>query len=150
MIKVYDNTDSAFDKLIESARLMTEKSYAPYSKFNVGAAVLLENGTIITGSNQENAAYGDCLCAERVAILYATANHPDVKPVAIAIAARTKEGFTKECVKPCGSCCQVMLEIESRYKSDLKIIMYGTDRSYIADSVKDLMPFNFGCEMLKP
>lgn len=150
MIKAYDNSDSAYNKLVEKARSMTEKSYAPYSNFYVGAAVLLEDGTIITGSNQENAAYSDCLCAERVALLYATANHPGVKPVAIAIAARTEGGFTKDCVKPCGSCCQVMLETETRYSSELIIIMYGADRSYIADTVKDLMPFNFGCEMLKP
>ena len=148
MILPYTGSKGEFDKLIQQAKSMTQNSDAPYSKFSVGAAVLLSDGTVITGANQENAAYGECVCAERVALLYAMANHPDAKPVAIAIAAKTNGSFTSECIKPCGSCRQVMLEAEHRYGSDIKIIMYGDKEIYIAESVKDLMPLSFGCGIL--
>ena len=148
MILPYTGSEKRYDELIKEAKSMTQKSYAPYSHFNVGAAVLLSDGTVVTGANQENAAYGECICAERVALLYATANHPDVRPEAIAIAAFANGRFTEECIKPCGSCRQVLLEAEHRYGSDIKIIMYGDKEIYIADSVKDMMPLSFGCGIL--
>lgn len=148
MIQSYTNTDAELDKLIRLAKEMTSNSYAPYSGFNVGAAVLLSDGTVVTGANQENAAYGECVCAERVALLYATANYKDTAPVAIAIAAFTNGCFTDESIKPCGSCRQVLLEAEHRYGSDIKILMYGEKETLMAESVKDLMPMSFGSGLL--
>lgn len=148
MILPYAGSAKEFDELIKTAKNMTKKSYAPYSEFHVGAAVLLSNGTVITGANQENAAYGECICAERIALLYATANHTDAKPIAIAIAASKDGVFTDECITPCGSCRQVLLEMEHRYGADIQIIMYGEKATYMAESVKDIMPLSFGCGIL--
>ena len=99
-------------KLINAAKHATEKSYAPYSNFKVGAALLLENGEIITGNNQENAAYPSGLCAERVATFYANSVYPNEKVVAIAIAAWSNGKFTDDVITPCGGCRQVLLETE--------------------------------------
>jgi len=110
-----------FQQLIELAKYQTEKSYAPYSKFNVGAAVLLENGEIVGGNNQENAAYPSGICAERVAMFYANAKYPDIQPIAIAIAAKNADGFLKMPISPCGGCRQALLESEIRYKGKIKI-----------------------------
>lgn len=143
MIEKCKNTPAKYLSLVEKAKQMTLKSYAPYSHFNVGAAVLLSNGETVTGANQENAAYGECICAERVALLYATANYPDAKPVAIAIAAQTNGSFTDKCVKPCGSCCQVMAEMQNRFGQNIEIVMYGESEVWIASSVQDLLPLTF-------
>lgn len=148
MITKFKQTPTEFTSLVERAKEMTKKSYAPYSHFNVGAAVLLSDGVIITGANQENAAYGDSICAERVALLYATANHPDVAPVAIAIAAHTNDKFTNECVTPCGSCCQVLAEMQKRFGSEIKIVMYGTKEVLVASHVQDLLPLQFNSSIL--
>ncbi len=149
MIRNYANIPEKYKSLVESAKKMTEKSYAPYSGFNVGAAVLLSDGTIITGANQENAAYGECICAERVAMLYATANNPDVKPIALAVAAYTNGSFTKNCVTPCGSCRQVLAEMEKRFNTNIEIVMYGADHVCIADSAADLLPMEFNDAQIK-
>ncbi len=149
MIHNYQDVPEKHQVLVDSAKSMTGKSYAPYSKFNVGAAVLLSDGTIVTGSNQENAAYGESVCAERVALLYATANHHDKKPVAIAIAAYSNGTFTKNCVTPCGSCRQVLAEMEKRFNCKIEIIMYGIQQVSIADSVMDLLPMRFADTQLK-
>jgi len=148
MIEKFKQTPAEYAQLVEQAKEMTLKSYAPYSRFNVGAAVLLSNGNIITGSNQENAAYGECICAERVALLYATANYPDAAPVAIAIAASTDGRFTEECVTPCGSCCQVLTEMQTRFGSDIKVIMYGTNEVFVASGAQDLLPLQFNNSIL--
>lgn len=148
MITKFKQTPTEFASLVERAKEMTKKSYAPYSHFQVGAAVLLSDGIIITGANQENAAYGDSICAERVALLYATANYPDVAPVAIAIAAYTNGRFTSECVTPCGSCCQVLSEMRKRFGSEIKIVMYGTEEVIVASQVQDLLPLQFNSSIL--
>ena len=140
--------DKKFQQLIELAKQQTEKSYAPYSKFNVGAVVLLENGEVIGGNNQENAAYPSGLCAERVAMFYANAQHPDTKPIAIAIAAKNADGFLKTPISPCGSCRQVLLETELRYGEKIKIYLYGTEKIYLINSIQDLLPFAFSQEQL--
>jgi len=140
--------EQKFQQLIESAKQQTEKSYAPYSQFNVGAAVLLENGEIVGGNNQENAAYPSGLCAERVAMFYANAQCPDTKPIAIAIAAKNADGFLKTPISPCGSCRQVLLESEMRYGEKIRIFLYGTEKIYLLNSVQDLLPFAFSQEQL--
>lgn len=136
-------------KLIDAAKHATEKSYAPYSNFKVGCALLLENGEIITGNNQENAAYPSGLCAERVATFYANSHYPNEKVVKIAIAAWSNGKFTKDVITPCGSCRQVLLETENRFNSSMRILMYAQDCVYIVNSIKDLLPLHFGDEKLK-
>lgn len=136
-------------KLIEAAKEATIKSYAPYSGFRVGAAVLLENGEIISGNNQENAAYPSGLCAERVAVFFANATYPDQKIEAIAVAAWHNGRFTDDVITPCGGCRQVLLETENRFNAPMKILMYGNEAVYVLKSAKDLLPLSFGDEMLK-
>lgn len=136
-------------KLIEAAKAATKNAYAPYSEFHVGAAVLLENGEIISGNNQENAAYPSGLCAERTVVFFTNANYPDQKIHTIAIAAFHQGKFTKDVITPCGSCRQVLLETENRFKSPIKILMYSENGVYMLNSVKDILPLSFGDEMLK-
>ena len=112
-------------RLMEAAIKATGQSYAPYSKFHVGAAALLEDGTIVTGSNQENAAYPSGLCAERVALFHAGHQYPDMPVVALAIAAATN-GRQVESISPCGACRQVLLEAEQRYGKPMKVLLCGT------------------------
>jgi len=141
--------DDKLQKLVAEAKKAAETAYAPYSKFNVGAAVLLENGEIIQGNNQENAAYPSGLCAERVAIFYANSKYPNTAIKSIAVTAFTKEGFIKEPIPPCGSCLQVMLESENRYNNDIQVILYGENKLTVADSINQFLPVNFNKEMLK-
>ncbi|MBF6597004.1 MAG: cytidine deaminase [Fermentimonas sp.] len=136
-------------KLIAAAKHATEKSYAPYSNFKVGAALLLANGEIITGNNQENAAYPSGLCAERVAIFYANSVYPEQKIEAIAIAAWANDTFTKDAITPCGGCRQVLLETENRFSSPMRILMYSEEGVYVVNSIKNLLPLSFGDEQLK-
>lgn len=150
-LRVYSIVEYTNDKkiLIEKAKNASLSAYAPYSEFQVGAAVLLANGTIITGSNQENAAYPSGLCAERTALFYANAQYPDVPVKAIAIAASTKGSFTKDVCSPCGSCRQVLVEVENRYNQPVEIIMYGEKHIYEVDSIRSLLPLSFGKENLE-
>lgn len=150
-IAVYliDECSDVEKKLINSAKSATENSYVPYSNFRVGAAVLLENGEIITGNNQENAAYPSGLCAERTATFYANATFPDQKIIAIAVAAWNNGKFTSEPITPCGGCRQVLLETENRFKSPMKILMFSENYVYVMDSIRDLLPLSFGDESLK-
>ncbi|WP_294081161.1 cytidine deaminase [Proteiniphilum sp. UBA5384] len=136
-------------KLIEAAKQSTKKAYAPYSGFKVGAAVLLENGEIISANNQENAAYPSGLCAERTAVFFANASHPDQCIMAIAVAAWHNGRFTDDVITPCGGCRQVLLETENRFNAPMKILMYGNESVYILESAKDLLPLSFGDGMLK-
>lgn len=136
-------------KLIEAAKKATEKAYAPYSGFSVGAALLLENGEIVSGNNQENAAYPSGLCAERTTVFYANANFPEEKVIAIAIAANHKGSFTEDVITPCGACRQVLLETENRFHTPMKVLMYSEKGVYVMESIRDLLPLSFGDEMLK-
>lgn len=145
-ITVYSYEECTEDEknLIDAAKHATSNAYAPYSKFNVGAALLLENGKIITGNNQENAAYPSGLCAERTAVFYANAQYPDQKIVAMAVAAHYNGSFTPDIISPCGSCRQVLLEVESRFNSPVKILLYNKHNEiYVADSMSSLMPLSF-------
>lgn len=141
--------DKTHQKLIQKAKEAAEKAYAPYSKFNVGAAVLLENDEIIQGNNQENAAYPSGLCAERVAIFYANSKYPNIPIKAIAITAITENGFITEPIAPCGSCLQVMLESENRSGKSIEVLLYGLNKITIAESIVQFLPINFNKEMLK-
>ncbi|PLX01204.1 MAG: cytidine deaminase, partial [Marinilabiliales bacterium] len=142
----YDNQkelDADDIKLIERAREAAKRAYAPYSKFSVGAALLLENGKIIEGNNQENAAYPSGLCAERVAMFYANSRYPETPIVAMAITAHSKGGFIKEPVPPCGSCRQVLMETENRFNSPIRVILAGSKKIAVLENVKSLLPLNF-------
>jgi len=141
--------DKKHQELIQKAKEASETAYAPYSKFKVGAAVLLENGEIIQGNNQENAAYPSGLCAERVAIFYANSKYPNIAIQAVAITAITGKGFIKDPIPPCGSCLQVMLESEKRSDNSIRVLLYGEHKITVADSIKQFLPVNFNKEMLK-
>lgn len=146
----YDECTEIEKNLIAAAKLATSNAYAPYSNFHVGAALLLENGKIITGNNQENAAYPSGLCAERTAVFYANAQYPDQKIETIAIAAHYNGDFTDDLISPCGSCRQVLLEVESRYNSPVKIMMYNKKGEvYVAESMSSLMPLSFDKKALE-
>lgn len=144
----YDELSEEYKKLIELAKENSRNAYAPYSQFNVGAVVLLENGVTVNGNNQENSAYPSSLCAERVAMYAANANYPNISPKAIAIAANTKGEFLKSPITPCGSCRQVLLESEVRYNKPIEVILYGSEHIYIISNVKDLLPLCFEKESL--
>lgn len=135
--------------LIDEAKRQTQQAYAAYSKFHVGAALLLENGEIVTGNNQENSAYPSGLCAERTAVFYANSRYPESAVKMIAIAAYTNGEFLPEPVTPCGACRQVLLETENRYNRDMKIILFGTEKTYVLENVKQLLPLSFGKESLR-
>lgn len=130
--------------LLQAATRSAAKAYAPYSLFNVGAAILLSDGQIITGNNQENVAYPSGLCAERVALFYASANFPDVPVEAIAITATTEAFELTTAVTPCGSCRQVMAEIEKKQKRNIRVIMPGdNDTILVTENCRQLLPLMF-------
>lgn len=130
--------------LVDKARQATHRSYAPYSHFSVGAAILLSDGTIVTGANQENAAFPSSTCAERSACYYAGANYPDAKFEKIAIAARGTDGNElQQPIPPCGACRQALLEYEKLAGHPVEVILTGTDEIYILPSVASLLPLSF-------
>lgn len=130
--------------LVEAAIEATKRSYSPYSHFSVGAALLLENGKTVIGCNQENAAFPAGLCAERTAIFAAGAQYPDVPVTMLAIAARNSKGeLTDEPISPCGTCRQVMIETETRFKHPIRILLYGKKCIYVLEGIKQLMPLSF-------
>jgi len=143
--KVEEQELTPADKsLLDAARKATYRSYSPYSGFSVGAAVLLDDGTIVEGSNQENSSYPQGICAERTAIFYAGSRYPDKKILALCIAARGTDGsFTTLPVTPCGGCRQALLESEYRQKSPIKVLLYGLDEIYIISSAQQLLPLAF-------
>lgn len=139
-------------QLVDAAKHATRSSYVPYSRFHVGAAICMADGTIVSGSNQENAAYPSGTCAERTAAFYASASHPGMAMKKIAIAAWTKlhkpdglpweEYFQAMPISPCGACRQALLEYETAY-GEIEVILYGREKIYIFPSVASLLPFCF-------
>ena len=130
--------------LVHKARDASNHAYAPYSKFQVGAAVLLDDGAIVTGTNQENAAYPSGMCAERVALYSAVAQHPDTMVTKIAVVARRKGGKELLPATSCGQCRQVMLEFELRQAKAVEIIMQNQEHKWVkAPSAESLLPFSF-------
>ena len=124
-------------------------AYAAYSHYQVGAAVLLSNGLIVEGSNQENAVYPLGLCAERVAIFSACTQYPNEKIIALAVATEKKMGLGELPAFPCGSCRQVMVEQEYRFNISIPIYIIDSDpKVYLASSVKDILPFAFNQSFL--
>lgn len=146
---LYEELTDSDKRLIEAAIEATKRSYAPYSHFHVGAAAMLDDGTIVTGSNQENAAYPSGLCAERTALFHAGSEYPDKAVTTLAIAASNCDGLTEQPVTPCGACRQVMLEAEQRYHRPIRMLMYGTAYIYETRGTKDLLPLSFGIESME-
>lgn len=144
-IRVYDyNELAAEDKnLIDLAKQATSRSYSPYSQFSVGAALLLANGEIITGSNQENVAFPSTLCAERTASFYASSRYPGVRFVKLAIAAWHDGNFLPNPISPCGGCRQVLSEYEKNGGQPIQVMLYGTEGIYFFNSIRDLLPLCF-------
>ena len=136
--------DEADRQLIDVAVESTNHSYAPHSHFHVGAAVRLANGVILPGCNQENAAFPAGICAERAAIFAAGAQYPDQPVIALAITARNTKGeLIDEPASPCGPCRQVLIETETRFKHPVRILLYGRKRTFVINSIKELMPLSF-------
>ena len=145
-IKVYTYHELSAEeqKLTESALEATHRSYAPYSNFHVGAAVLLENDVIVTGTNQENVAYPSGLCAERTALFYANSQYPDVAIKALAIVGCSQhEGTNHTPISPCGACRQVMIETEKRFGKPIKLLLCGAEEVYVCESASSLLPLSF-------
>lgn len=137
-------------EIVDAARAATANSYAVYSHFNVGAAVRLSDGTIVCGTNQENAAYPSGLCAERTTLFWANSQYPTLAVEAIAIAARTEQGELDRPIPPCGACRQVILETEKRFDKAMRIILYGAKECYIIeDGIKALLPLSFDAGFLE-
>jgi len=136
--------------LIKNAKSSFKNAYAPYSGFLVGASILLENGDVINGSNQENVAYPSGLCAERVALFYAGSKYSEITIKTIAISALSKTFEINNVVSPCGACRQVMAEYQQKQNSEIRILLHSpNDDVLIANSVEDLLPFMFTSPLLK-
>lgn len=131
-------------KLVDAALEATQRSYAPYSHFYVGAAVMLDNGVIVTGNNQENVAFPSGLCAERTALFYANAQYPEVPVKALAIVARDSSGkVTKVPISPCGACRQVILETENRFGKPMQVLLAGAEEVIVVKHASSLLPLAF-------
>jgi len=130
--------------LMNQAIEIRKKAYAPYSRFRVGCAILLDNGKIVLGSNQENAAYPSGLCAERVAIFQAGAIYPEAKIIKMAISATSDEKPVLAPIPPCGACRQSIAEYEFKQETPIEIYFMGeSGEVYKSDSLKNLLPFLF-------
>ena len=135
---------SAVFCLMQKAIEARENAYSPYSKFKVGAAILLENGEVVVGNNQENAAYPSGLCAERVAIFQAGSIYPNVKIKTIAITATSENYVVNTPIPPCGACRQSISEYETKQASPIEIYFMGAKGAImLSDSISDLLPFSF-------
>ncbi len=132
---------------MDVALAAAEKAYAPYSGFHVGAAVELVDGTLVPGSNQENAAYPSGLCAERTALFTAGAQYPDVAVRALYVVAM-KDGVVQDKISPCGGCRQVILEVEHRYERPVRIYLCGRTEYCRVESAEALLPLSFGSKDL--
>lgn len=135
--------------LMQQAVEARKKAYAPYSKFNVGAAILLDDGTVVVGNNQENAAYPSGMCAERVAIWRAGSEFPKMKVKKIAITAASSDMEVNKPVGPCGACRQALYEYEFNQKEPIEIIFMGETGDIVkVFSLKSLLPFSFDSSYL--
>lgn len=143
-IQVYAYSELVGDdkKLVDLAKEATRSSYAPYSHFCVGAAIMLQNGIVIKGANQENAAFAG-ICAERSACYNAGANYPGVPITAIAIAAFSNGDFTEEPCAPCGVCRQALVEFEKNAGKPMRVLLVGRDKVFAVGSIAELLPLCF-------
>ena len=144
VFETIEELPTEIQSLMEQAVGVRKNAYAPYSKFRVGAAILLDNGKVVLGSNQENAAYPSGLCAERVAIFQAGAIYPDAKIMKLALTAASDVNVTSTPIPPCGACRQSIAEYELKQDFPIEIYFMGeTGMIYKSDSLKNLLPFTF-------
>lgn len=151
--KVYNSIDELSESdaaLLDKAREVTKQAYAPYSKFNVGAAALLRNGEIITGTNQENASYPVGICAERVLLGTVGNLYPGEPVKTLAISYESVNVKSDHPISPCGMCRQAIHEYELRTESPIRLILSGQQGNvYIIDDASQLLPFAFTSDELK-
>lgn len=150
-VRIYneDEIDDEMKNLIDLAKKATYKSYSPYSNFKVGASLIMENGEIFTGCNQENAAYPAGICAERTAVFAAQSQYPDSPIRRLVIVGRdTHDEWTKSVCAPCGMCRQVILEAEQRGGKKIEIILPCKDGIFVINGISTLLPFGFSDEYL--
>ena len=152
-LEIYDSVAELpkdVQDLMDQAIAAREQSYSPYSQFKVGAAIYLDNGEVITGSNQENASYPAGLCAERTAIFYAGAKYPGVKMLKMALSARSVQHEVATPTPPCGSCRQAIAEYEVKQDQPIEIFFMGEKGEVVkANSISDLLPLIFDSSYLK-
>lgn len=144
--EVYPSVEemTAEDQALVNASIEAMKgSYAPYSHFNVGAAIRLLDGTVVKGANQENAAYPSGLCAERTAMFAAGANYPDIPMVSLAVVASQNGQICKEPAAPCGACRQVMAQYQCKSGQPISVILVGEPEIWKFNRVDDILPFIF-------
>lgn len=148
-IQSYNDLDDTEKKLFDTAQKFRDIAYAPYSNFTVGCAILLENGEIISGSNQENAAYPSGLCAERTTIFWVGANFPDVKIKKLFVIGAPREALSSVPIPPCGACRQSILEYEAKQVDPIEIYFASIGGAiYKTKSIRDLVPFSFDASYL--
>ena len=151
-IYVYDNLEALpkdISSLMQEAIKVRKKAYAPYSKFLVGAALLLDNGVVITGNNQENASFPSGLCAERTAIYYAGSQYPNAKVLKMTITAGAQNKITEEPIPPCGACRQAIAEYEIKQESPIEIYFMGEKGKVLkSESLGNLLPLMFDKALL--
>lgn len=144
-LSTYTTQDNVLQDLVSKARTIAKNAYAPYSKFHVGAAIEMTDGTIVLGSNQENIAYPSGLCAERTALFYAGANYPNHVIKRLVIVAKGDLVSEDAIISPCGSCRQVMVESAKRQNEPFEVYLISqNDRTIYIPNVYDLLPFYFG------
>ena len=144
-----DELSQSEKELMQIAAEVRENAYAPYSQFMVGAAVLLDNGEIVIGSNQENASFPSGLCAERVAVFQAGARYPNVAIKTIAISVSSKTHEVDRPAAPCGNCRQAIAEYEQKQNTPISILMMGVSgKIFKCESLNDILPLAFGSSYL--
>ena len=148
--KKLDDLDTESKYLVHKAKDAAQHAYAPYSKFHVGAALILEDGTVVTGSNQENASYPLCMCAERVALYAMSSMYPGKRIMKMAVVANKKNHKELTPAASCGACRQVMVEFEERQRKPFEVILFVADDSWIkTPSAVSLLPYVFSKENLE-
>lgn len=149
VFEIFEELPLEIQEVFYQAKEARKNAYAPYSEFEVGVGILLENGKIIVGSNQENAAYPSGLCAERVAIFSAGSTFPNVKIKALVITATSRKSINTEPIPPCGACRQAIAEYEIKQEEPIQIYFMGAEGKIIlANSIKDLLPLIFDKKFL--
>ncbi|PSG87337.1 cytidine deaminase [Aurantibacter aestuarii] len=149
VFETLNELDQEIQNLFNHAEKARQKAYAPYSNFLVGCALLLDNGEIITGSNQENASYPSGLCAERTAIYYAGAKYPEAKVVKMTIIAGSINQVTASPIPPCGACRQAVFEYEFKQKTPIEIYFKGEEGQILkSDSLENMLPLTFNSKYL--
>lgn len=144
-----NDLEELYRRLILNAKNKTSESYSPYSNFAVGASVLLDQGSYVSATNQENASYPLCRCAESVVLSAASSQYPTAKIIAMSIAVFYQGKFTDVPVSPCGACRQMIKEQEDRYGHDIALYLYGQTKITKIASVKDILPLCFDGNSLK-